>query len=278
MTHVEAIASANLRLDGGTQPRTALNMAVVEDYSTAMGAGAQFPPVMVFYDGADYWLADGFHRVKAASAASRDTIECEVRQGRLEDAQWYSFGANKTNGLRRTNRDKCRAVESALTHPKGFGLSDRQIGNHIGVDHKTVGAWRAKLQSTGEIPQSKMRTGSDGRTIKTAKIGKSAPVARHNPAPPPQTTHLGTSNSTRTTRSQRIDHLARLTLSLIEATRHFAQLVGWLGETAGEFDEAELLLSNAINPIVAVNAELERKAIAADPLNATRLGIQENKS
>ena len=82
----------------------------------------------------------------------------------------------------------------------------------------------------------------------------------------------------RTTRSQRIDHLSRSILSLIEATKHFAQLVGWLGETAGEFDQAKLLLSNVISPMAAVNAELERKAIAADPLNATRLGIQENKS
>ena len=33
-----------------------------------------------------------------------------------------------------------------------------------------------------------------------------------------------------------------MTLSFIEATKHLAHLVGWLGETAGEFDEAELLL------------------------------------
>jgi hypothetical protein len=66
-----------------------------------------------------------------------------------------------------------------------------------------------------------------------------------------------------------------LTLSFIEATKHLAHLVGWLGETAGEFDAAELLLSNAINAIAAASAEIERKALAADPLNATRLEIQE---
>jgi hypothetical protein len=72
--------------------------------------------------------------------------------------------------------------------------------------------------------------------------------------------------------------LARLTLSFIEATKHLAHLVGWLGETAGKFDEAELLLSNAGNAIAAVSAEIERTALAADPLNASRLGIQEKTS
>ena len=81
--------------------------------------------------------------------------------------------------------------------------------------------------------------------------------------------------SGRATRSQRIDRLARSTLTFIEATKHFAHLVGWLGETAGEFDEAELLLSKANNAIAAASSEIERKALAADPLNASRLEIQE---
>jgi hypothetical protein len=72
--------------------------------------------------------------------------------------------------------------------------------------------------------------------------------------------------------------LARSTLSFIEATKHLAHLIGWLGETAGEFDEAELLVSNASDAIAAVAAVIERKALAADPLNASRLGIQENMS
>jgi hypothetical protein len=293
VTSRQPIPMSRIRLDGGTQPRTALNFEVVEDYSAAMGAGAQFPPVAVFYDGTDYWLADGFHRVKAAYAAGHDTIECEVRQGRLEDAQWYSFSANKTNGLRRTTKDKQRAVKAALLHPNGAVLSDHQIARHVGVDQKTVTNWRHELQATEEIPQSNNRTGSDGRTINVANIGRPAALKCSSASVPAQETDAALPLTTtanpdpsnpalspapRTTRSQRIDHLARSILSLIEVTRHFAQLVGWFGETAGEFAEAERLLSNVIDPIAAINAELERKAIAADPLNATRLGIQENRS
>jgi len=78
----QPIPISRIRLDGGTQPRAALDFSAIEDYSEAMVAGAKFPPVTVFYDGTDYWLADGFHRVKAAYAAEHDMIECEVHQAR----------------------------------------------------------------------------------------------------------------------------------------------------------------------------------------------------
>jgi hypothetical protein len=169
--HGEFLPIASIRLDGGTQPRAAIDFEVVFDYMDAMADGAQFPPVVVFHDGANYWLADGFHRVKAAEQAGKEEIECELHQGTQEDAQWYSFSANKTNGLRRTNDDKHRAVQAALKHPKGAGQSDSQIAHHVGVDHKTVAAWRVKLESTWEIPKSAKRTGRDGRTISTSRIG-----------------------------------------------------------------------------------------------------------
>lgn len=153
-----------IRRDGATQPRASIDFETVFDYMDAMVDGAEFPPVTIFYDGTSYWLADGFHRVKAAEQADFEEISCEVYQGTQQDAQWYSFAANKTNGLRRTNDDKQRAVRAALGHPNGAGLSDRQVASHVGVDHKTVSAWREKLEGTGEIPQSDHRTGRDGRT------------------------------------------------------------------------------------------------------------------
>lgn len=57
-------------------------------------------------------------------------------------------------------------------------MSDRQIAKHVGVDHTTVMAARARLVVTGGIHQSTERVGLDGRTINTANIGKAkaAPV------------------------------------------------------------------------------------------------------
>jgi hypothetical protein len=173
-----------IRLDGGTQPRAVLDFDAIEDYAEAMGSGAKFPPVTVFYDGSDYWLADGFHRIKAAYASGFDSIDCEVHQGTLEDAQWYSFSANRTNGLKRTNGDKQRAVKSALLHAKSRELSDHQIARHVGADVKTVGNWRQRLSM--EIPQIDARTVTrNGTTYRqdTTKIGKCKRKSETEPPP-----------------------------------------------------------------------------------------------
>ena len=282
MTQAQPIPITRIRLDGGTQPRAALDFDAIEDYAEAMGAGAKFPPVTVFYDGTDYWLADGFHRVKAAYAVGHDTIECEVHQGTVDEARWLSFSANRTNGLRRTNNDKQRALSAALQHPNSSQLSNRQIAAHVGVGETSVRNWREKL--TAQIAQSPKRKGRDGRTINVTKIGKVSPVPKSSPAPAPSTASGDVDapnpapTSVRTKRSQQIDRLARLTISFLDTTKRLAHLVGWLGETSGDFEQAELMLSNASNSIAAVIAEIERKAVAADPLNASRLGIQENLS
>lgn len=164
-----------IRLDGGTQPRTALDFAAIDDYAEAMAAGVKFPPVIVFHDGECYWLADGFHRLKAAFASGFDAIDCELRQGTLEDAQWYSFSANKTNGLRRTNEDKQRAVKSALLHARAASMSNYAIARHVGVDEATVRNWRSKLAASTEIPKIDTRTVSrQGTTYqqRTTQIGR----------------------------------------------------------------------------------------------------------
>jgi hypothetical protein len=148
-----------------------LSDAVVDEYAQAMLDGITFPPVDVYYDGTEYWLADGFHRVRAAQKADVAEVAAQVHQGTVQDAQWHSFGANKAHGLQRTNEDKEKTVRAALRHPKAVGLSDRELSRHLGLHHQTVGRYRGEMESTGEIRQSTERTGGDGRTINTANIG-----------------------------------------------------------------------------------------------------------
>ena len=73
-----------IRLDGGTQPRAEVNGPTVADYAEDMLAGASFPPVTVFYDGAHYWLADGFHRCLARKLRPGDSC---VHLARFEDCR-----------------------------------------------------------------------------------------------------------------------------------------------------------------------------------------------
>jgi len=165
-----------IRIDGDTQPRAGINTTLVAEYATAMESGnADFPPAVVFFDGADYWLADGFHRWHAANKNDLDGIYCEIHNGTVDDARWYSYAANQTHGQRRSNADKEKAVKAALLHPKGAGMSDTSIAEHVGVDVKTVGKYRSELVSTMEIPESTSRQGRDGRTINTTNIGNRNP-------------------------------------------------------------------------------------------------------
>lgn len=153
---VMALDISAVRLDGGTQPRAGINQAVVEDYASDMEAnGAEFPPVQVVYDGADYWLWDGFHRLHARKRNGLHTVSAIVRQGTRRDAVLLSVGANAAHGLRRTGEDKRRAVETLLRDPEWAEWSDREIGRRVGVDGKTVAAHRARLSA--EIPQIETR-------------------------------------------------------------------------------------------------------------------------
>lgn len=157
---------AQIRRDGGTQPRQGMDEDAVNDYANALRNGERLPAVDVMFDGAAYWLFDGFHRTEAHMRAGLADIAVTIHRGTLEDAQWRSFGANKGHGLRRSNADKERAVRAALRHVNGVGLSNVQIARHVGVDDKTVARYRGEMESTSEIPRLPTRTGADGKERK----------------------------------------------------------------------------------------------------------------
>ena len=164
----QRVSIRKLRLDGGTQARAALDPVAIEDYKRRWIEGGDFPPVIAFDDGADLWVADGFHRIQAAKAANLEQIEVEVRKGGQADAIWYSVAANQSHGLRRSPGDKQRAIRMALMHPNSTNMSDRGIADHVGCSDKTVAAVR---RGTLELPQSEIRVGRDGRAIKVGNIG-----------------------------------------------------------------------------------------------------------
>ena len=129
---------SKIRRDGGTQPRTALDSDTISEYVEAMENGAKFPPVDVFYDGVDYWLADGFHRIEAAKHIGRDEFDVKTHQGTRRDAILFSTGVNATHGLRRTSADKRRAVFTLLEDAEWGGWNNSEIARQCHVDEKTV--------------------------------------------------------------------------------------------------------------------------------------------
>jgi hypothetical protein len=172
-----------IKTDGGTQMRAGLHEATVLEYLEAMApiGWSDFPPIIVYHDGRNYWLADGFHRIEAYRRAAAqldqpaDRIPADVRAGTRRDAILYAAGANAQHGLRRTNADKRRAVEVLLRDDEWRQWSDREIGRRCDVSDVFVGKVRREMTANG-LQSPAERTGADGRTINTANIGTARPA------------------------------------------------------------------------------------------------------
>ena len=185
----ETILLQDIKRDGGTQMRAGLDEPTVLEYADAMrtsGGWGTFPPLVVYYDGSNYWLADGFHRWRAAWEAhgSEYDAPCEVRAGTQRDAMLHAASANSDHGLRRTNADKRRAVLALLQDPEWSQWSDGEIARRCKVSQPFVSGLRPKplpthngYESTpAAAPAPVVRKGGDGREINTANIGKTQPT------------------------------------------------------------------------------------------------------
>ena len=199
----KSIPLKKIRIDGGTQAREHLNMDAVEDYAQAYRDGARMPAIALIFDGADYWLADGFHRYHGATKAGLTKIDAEVANGTQRAAILYAISANQEHGLRRTNADKRRAVEMLLRDEEWRTWSDGKLASMAGVSDKTVASVRSsipgisgdgavrKVERNGSIYE--MDTSSLGprpatsteETGPTSTPATSAPVPAPAPAPAP---------------------------------------------------------------------------------------------
>lgn len=124
-----------------------------------MREGVEFPPVQLLWDGRGYWLFDGHHTTEAAWSIGKQDIEAEITRGTQRDAILKSTGANSSQGLRRTNADKRKAVMTLLSDPIWGEWSDREIARKCKVDRKTVGKIRKNL--TGEISSDNLKKYKD---------------------------------------------------------------------------------------------------------------------
>lgn len=136
----------DLQLDGGTQTRLRIDDAYIDALRDVIISGKEFrDPIVVFYDCEKYWLADGFHRVAATKRAGQHRLTADIRAGTKRDAILYSVGANDAHGLRRTNEDKRRAVETLLRDEEWNKWSDREIADRCGASNTFVGKVRAEI-------------------------------------------------------------------------------------------------------------------------------------
>lgn len=128
-----------LTIDKGTQVRVKISEETVEDYAAKLEGSKGWPfdkPIVVFHDGTDYLVADGFHRTLAAQRVNRASVPCEVRKGTARDAVIFGMTANDTHGLRMSRADKRKCVEWLLDN--GGKMTQEKVAETAGVTRQTV--------------------------------------------------------------------------------------------------------------------------------------------
>jgi hypothetical protein len=173
----------NIRIDGGTQARLKLDQEVVKTYAECMREGAEFPPVIVYHDGSDYWLADGFHRYFAVKNNATTTIEAEVRTGTLRDAILFSKSANDPSkrGLPPNAEDLRHIIRSMILDEEWCKWTNAEIARHVGVSKMTVGRVKASMTETAKnVPEKKKYTDKNGKekSVNTTNQGRKAPPTK----------------------------------------------------------------------------------------------------
>ncbi len=146
--------------DHALQMRVEMDWEHVDDLIAALDDGRDVPPVDLFVDSERsdyYWLGDGWHRVLAARQGKIGQIKARIHTGGKEAALKHALGANAAHGLRRTNKDKRKAVLKAVEmFPK---LSARGIADLCKVG-KSFAANMLNEVSTVDT----CRVGKDGKT------------------------------------------------------------------------------------------------------------------
>lgn len=174
-----------IRIDGDTQPREELDQDMVAEYAELMRDGIKFPPVIVFFDGSNYWLVDGFHRYFATKSNGFVSIEAEVKEGTQRDAQLQSMTANsKQHGKPATAKDKRRSIIRMLKDAEWSKWSNTKIAEWIGVSHVTVGRLKISLGEEKKEETKYINKHGKEATMKTGNIG-GKPKANPVVTPPP---------------------------------------------------------------------------------------------
>lgn len=148
-----------IAFDAGTQVRAAISEEVVADYADKMTENVAFPAIVLFHDGSQYFLADGFHRYMAAKRNAFVDIEATVQPGTKADALWFALGANRANGSRMTDADKRHAVVVAV-QTFANSKSQKEIAKQIGCSQ----GWISLVISRNNLERPERITGADGRS------------------------------------------------------------------------------------------------------------------
>jgi hypothetical protein len=172
----EPLALHTLTMSSLTQPRVQLRQDVIDDYAGKMHkergrtgwvinpmTKKRWEPIVVFTDGDSFWLADGYHRVKAAQKRGLQLFQAKFRKGTKFDAFKFSLSVNENHGLKRSKGDQAHIARKALLDPHLRRLSSRELGDLTLMSHTYILKIKKQMIADGLIPDDETVKGGDGK-------------------------------------------------------------------------------------------------------------------
>lgn len=203
----DMVALADIRFHADCQSRVSLDEETVAEYAHRMNEGAEFPPLVVFFDGSDYWLADGFHRYAAWKSVTRQSgteetacVPTDIRQGTRMDAVRHALSANAMHGKRREPGDYrkgydiavrcglCEAHDTATVREL-LACSERWARDLTAFARDAIERERnariiAAREAGETVRQVAAREGISPRTVHYVQERQAAEIAHRAPEPP----------------------------------------------------------------------------------------------
>jgi ParB-like chromosome segregation protein Spo0J len=175
VSELKTVMLSDLTLDPGIQVRVKCDDDAVARYMESYRNNEPVPPVSALFDGKTYWVFDGFHRVHAARAADKVTLEVNADPGDRTAALEAALRSNmEPRGVPLRREDHTRRIDLLLgLHPDH---SDRWIADQLAVSHTTVAVRRAKLEVGGQIDHHETRVGQNGVEQPASKPVQTSPT------------------------------------------------------------------------------------------------------
>ncbi|MGR3278721.1 hypothetical protein ACSYAD_26875 [Acaryochloris marina NIES-2412] len=125
-------------IDSEVASRCQLREDIVTEYANAMRQGAKFPPVIVFFNGTDFILVDGFHRIHAKKVNGDLEILASISQGNRREAILIATGINIDSSLKLTKADIRRNINKLIGDTEWSLWYDLDIAQQCCANHELV--------------------------------------------------------------------------------------------------------------------------------------------
>jgi hypothetical protein len=166
---------SEIKIEPELMMRVGINQEIVDEYAVALLDGAKFPPIVLFHDGDDYHLADGWKRYYSHKQAGLEIIDADVRMGTYEDAFDYALTqANHDNGERYSPEDKRHALNLALEKERYKKQSDRQLAKILRVSNTFVSKIRKLVGKQPDVIE--VNRGGKKYTVDSPKKASNEPA------------------------------------------------------------------------------------------------------